>query len=95
MQAFPVPKENTMYLSYARVQRTAQASLCTITALLAIAAIQFVVNSMSLHAQVSALMCQVLSELAEGSGRQRAKLLLDAFKQTDERRRTQFAEVTL
>ncbi|KAK9826425.1 hypothetical protein WJX81_004235 [Elliptochloris bilobata] len=45
--------------------------------------------------QVGALMRRVLAELADAAGRQRAKLLLDAFKQTDERRRSQFAEVLL
>ena len=61
---------------------------------LAFTAVQCTIHDMSLHAQVSALMRQVLAELAEGAGRQRAKLLLDAFKQTDERRRAQFSEVT-
>ena len=61
---------------------------------LAFAAVLCMIDNVSLLAQVSALMRQVLSELAEGAGRQRAKLLLDAFKQTDERRRAQLAEVT-
>lgn len=61
---------------------------------LASAAAHVLTDVTSMHAQVSALMRQVLSELAQGAGRQRSKLLLDAFKQTDERRRAQFAEVT-
>lgn len=38
-------------------------------------------------------MREVLRSLANAAGRQRLKLLLDAFKQTDERRRADLAEV--